>query len=1034
MSEPAAVYGIRTDDKVRVRRHPEWGTGEVLRVSQTLGVYQAKVLFKAPEGERVENLPIEWLEKAADLWERLAAGDFDDPEDYRIRQMALDLAHANTGGELSASRVDLLPHQILLVHDLIDRRPRRLLLADEVGLGKTIETGMLVRELIARGEAARILVVAPAGLLENWRNELAGCFRLTFDVLGRDFRDHGAATWERYPRVIGSIDTLKQHRRMQRLLAAPPWDLVIFDEAHHLSRTRSGKKTTTTRNYRLAEALRNHSRDLLFLSATPHQGNAFQFWSLIQLLDDQLFAGPEAVADHRGLLNHVMIRRTKREVTDPRGDPIFRRRQVHTERFPLGPRERMFYERISDYLREGYDAAGVGDAAGVTGARTTRRQRAIGFVMTTFQKIMSSSPRAIRQALRRRLLVLLARRQLDLESRRTRARTTGGGGLAEEILRIRDEMLAVARAILGEDASATGDGDADAEAYVARVRRRLQRREEEAETTSWTLDGDEEAGEGLYAETGIPEEIPTVRQLVELVPQGPDRRFETLVRAVSDLTRENPDERFVIFTQYRDTLAFLAEELGRIFGAHRIATLKGGPIEDKIAAMEDFWRDDGARFLLSTSAGGEGINLQIGRILFNYDLPWNPMAVEQRIGRIHRYGQQETVQVYNLFAEDTVEERIYGLLDEKLREIASSIGKSDERGQPAEDFRSEVLGLLGARPDYQNLFRRALVDRDYRHTEAEIARMLAEANRAREALGALAQDLTGFNLESYRRIEGRHTLAELGRWVRSAVLRLGGAAVPDGEFWTFHTPDPLQQRFHLAPRYERICFDRALAMRTRSSELGGVGHPLVDALLAVAREPAFTGEIARLDGGAIVGGPDAHAARAGLRGEAAGPGGGMIVAGLDTRAARSDSRGETARLDGGTTGTGPDARAARSGSRGEAAGAGGGTIVARYLVRYENDDHRSTTRIITLRSGPDGGVEPVERIEWLGHGAGRSVSQRSAAPPDVGTLASRFEEVKNSMILDWIPDRHRRARVTSQLVGLHYQVETTEEGTGRTTR
>ena len=971
MSEPAAVYGIRTDDKVRVRRHPEWGTGEVLRVSQTLGVYQAKVLFKAPEGERVENLPIEWLEKAADLWERLAAGDFDDPEDYRIRQMALDLAHANTGGELSASRVDLLPHQILLVHDLIDRRPRRLLLADEVGLGKTIETGMLVRELIARGEAARILVVAPAGLLENWRNELAGCFRLTFDVLGRDFRDHGAATWERYPRVIGSIDTLKQHRRMQRLLAAPPWDLVIFDEAHHLSRTRSGKKTTTTRNYRLAEALRNHSRDLLFLSATPHQGNAFQFWSLIQLLDDQLFAGPEAIADHRGLLNHVMIRRTRREVTDPRGDPIFRRRQVHTERFPLGPRERMFYERIGDYLREGYDAAGVGDAAGVTGARTTRRQRAIGFVMTTFQKIMSSSPRAIRQALRRRLLVLLARRQLELESRRTRARTTGGGGLAEEILRIRDEMLAVARAILGEDASATGDGEADAEACVTRVRRRLQRREEEVETTSWTLDGDEEAGEGLYAETGIPEEIPTVRQLVELVPRGPDRRFETLVRAVSDLTRENPDERFVIFTQYRDTLAFLAEELGRIFGAHRIATLKGGPIEDKIAAMEDFWREDGARFLLSTSAGGEGINLQIGRILFNYDLPWNPMAVEQRIGRIHRYGQQETVQVYNLFAEDTVEERIYGLLDAKLREIASSIGKSDERGQPAEDFRSEVLGLLGARPDYQNLFRRALVDRDYRHTEAEIARMLAEANRAREALGALAQDLTGFNLESYRRIEGRHTLAELGRWVRSAVLRLGGAAVPDGEFWTFHTPDPLQQRFHLAPRYERICFDRALAMRTRSSELGGVGHPLVDALLAVAREPAFTGETARLDGGA--------------------------------------------------TAAGPDARAARSGSRGEAAGPGGGTIVARYLVRYENDDHRSTTRIITLRSGPDGGVEPVERIEWLGHGAGRSASQRSAVPPDVGALAGRFEEVKNSMILAWIPDRHRRARVTSQLVGLHYQ-------------
>ena len=342
---------------------------------------------------------------------------------------------------------------------------------------------------------------------------------------------------------------------------------MIFDEAHHLSRIRSGKRTTTTQNYRLAESLRNHSRDLLFLSATPHQGNAFQFWSLIQLLDDQLFAGPEAIGDHRGLLNRVMIRRTKREVTDSRGDPIFRRRQVHTERFSLGPRERMFHERISDYLREGYDAAGVGET------HTTRRQRAIGFVMTTFQKIMSSSPRAIRQALRRRLLVLLARRQLEFESRRTRARADVGSGLAEEILRIQDEMLALARAALSEDPTANDD----AEACIARVRRRLRRREEEAETTSWALDGDEEAGEGIYAETGIPEEIPTVRRLIELVPRGPDRRFETLVRAISDLSRENPDERFVIFTQYRDTLAFLAEELGRIFGAKRIATLKGGP-------------------------------------------------------------------------------------------------------------------------------------------------------------------------------------------------------------------------------------------------------------------------------------------------------------------------------------------------------------------------------------------------------------------------------------------------------------------------
>ena len=339
--------GIVLYDAVRIRNHPEWGTGEVLKVAEELGVYRAKVVFKTPDGEHIETVPLEWLEKASDLWERLARSEFDSPRAYRLKQMALDIAYANTGGELSASRVNLLPHQILLVHDLVVMSPRRMLVADEVGLGKTIETGMLIRELIARGDAERILIVTPAGLIENWRRELEGQFRLLFDVLGRDFQDHGSATWERHGRVIASIDTLKQPRRLQRLLAAPMWDMVIFDEAHHLSRTRSGKKTVVTQNYRLAEALRNHTRDLLFLSATPHQGNTFQFWSLLQLLNDQLFPNAESIAEHRGLLGRVMIRRTKREVTDANGQGIFRKRAVITDRFSLGPRD----HAVSRYLR-----------------------------------------------------------------------------------------------------------------------------------------------------------------------------------------------------------------------------------------------------------------------------------------------------------------------------------------------------------------------------------------------------------------------------------------------------------------------------------------------------------------------------------------------------------------------------------------------------------------------------------------------------------------------------------------------------------
>jgi hypothetical protein len=226
--------------------------------------------------------------------------------------------------------------------------------------------------------------------------------------------------------------------------------------------------------------------------------------------------------------------------------------------------------------------------------------------------------------------------------------------------------------------------------------------------------------------------------------------------------------------------------------------------------------------------------------------------VEQRIGRLHRYGQRETVQVYNLVAEETVEERIYSILETKLLEIAQSIGKLDESGRPTEDFHYDILGYLGSRPDYQDLYKRALVDRDYKRTEKEVQRMIEEAVRAREALCALTQDFSGFNLEHFRQLEGRYELRELGEWVRDVILKLGGAVIPDGEFWTLITPDSIRQAYRLAPRYERVCFDRELAMRVRNCELGGLGHPLVDALLNEVRKPGFQGKISGVEGGGSV--------------------------------------------------------------------------------------------------------------------------------------------------------------------------------------
>ena len=395
---------IKKDTKVKVQYRPELGTGTVLQVAEAPGSYARIDIVFEKDGKRfLETFPQNLLMPVADIFQRYQNNESDHPTDFFLKQLACQLPLENMGGELSNSKTDLLPHQILLTHQIISSRRRKFLIADEVGLGKTIEVGMIIKELLSRGEAERILVICPAGLTVNWQNEMKDCFRIFFDIFGRDFSDANPHAWERHSLIIVSIDTIKKPQRLEKMMAGPDWDLIVFDEAHHLSRKRYGKKIDVTQNYRLAEKAGGKARDILFLTATPHQGNAYQFWSLIQLLDDQLFENPEAMLDHRGLLGRVMFRRTKKEVADAHGNPIFMRRQVHTQKFQLSMREQRFYDRLTEYLREGYDAAGAGQD------KTTKQQRAVGFVMATFQKIMSSSPRAIKQALRRRLIALYAR-------------------------------------------------------------------------------------------------------------------------------------------------------------------------------------------------------------------------------------------------------------------------------------------------------------------------------------------------------------------------------------------------------------------------------------------------------------------------------------------------------------------------------------------------------------------------------------------------------------------------------------------------
>lgn len=826
---------IALDSLVRIKDRPELGIGQVIRLI-TEGIEQKADIVFEKNGQRVlETFPLSVLEIQEDIFAKYAAGKSSRVIDFALKQLAYQFPLDNLGGTLSNSKTDLLPHQILLTHHVVKAHRRRFLVADEVGLGKTIETGMIVRELAARGEGERILVVCPAGLTNNWQQELRDCFRMHFDRLGYDFSDSSPTAWERHKRVIASIDTIKQLRRMERLLAGPKWDCIIFDEAHHLSRKRYGKKVTATQNYRLAERLRDHTRDMFFLSATPHQGNAYQFWSLIQLLDDQLFEGPDAMQDHRGLLNRVMFRRIKREVTDAEGNPIFMRRKVHTQLFQLSLREQRFYDKVTAYLKEGYSAAGLGSS------RTTSLQRAVGFVMATFQKMMSSSPRAIKQALRRRLLASYARKQMGLES--GEAGRITDSKVATKNAWYQEQMRKLAAEILSYEKGHIDSIEADS--YIIKVKQRLAKRPNYSqEITSWALDAIEDSDTAIEAEANIPDEERKLQELIELVEDASDRKLQTLVRAVEQLRKENPKEKMIIFTQYRETLFFLRDELAKYYGESSISTLKGGPLEDKIAACESFWEEDGSQFLISTTAGGEGINLQVSRILFNYDLPWNPMAVEQRIGRIHRYGQMETAQVYTLVAEDTIEEKVYDILERKLWEIANTIGKIDQQtGQVTEDFRSEVLGYLSSAVNYNDLYREALVNRDYNRTEQEIEDALKRAKTASDALRELTQDLTTFNMQNYVKLKGKYSLDDLHLFTQKAIISLGSSFIPSGEAIKIVTPQVLLSYPNVSARYDNVTFSRKTATRKKGFELLGLGHPLIDALISYYKSDRIDGEV-----------------------------------------------------------------------------------------------------------------------------------------------------------------------------------------------
>ena len=680
------------------------------------------------------------------------------------------------------SQVDPLPHQIDAVYHHMLRQARlRFLLADDPGAGKTIMAGLLLKELKYRSLVERTLIVVPGHLIDQWLREMRERFWETFRVVNRatfkgSWREN---PWRSHPQLITSMDFAKQEDVLATLAEAD-WDLVIVDEAHKLSAWRYGDKTKKTQRYRLGEVLSRASRFLLFLTATPHRGDPENFRLLLELLEPGMYANVDILSEaaRRGE-NILFLRRLKEDLKTFDGVPLFPPRHVRTVTYRLSPRERELYGALTRYVREQYNLA------------LNQEKRNVAFALLILQRRLASSVRAARRSLERR------RKRLS-------------------------ELLKLGRWL-------SEQGYIDEEALEDAPELERWRKEEELiERLTAAATRNE-----LEAELAQLEAIIQLARRVER--SGEETKLVQLRRLLDELAIRDTKEKLLIFTESRDTMEYLVEQLSG--WGYSVVKLHGGMgLDERIRAEHEF--KDLAQVMVSTEAGGEGINLQFCSLMVNYDIPWNPNRLEQRMGRIHRYGQRKEVFIYNLVAEDTVEGDVLRRLFKKLEAIRQAMG-SDR----VFDVIQEVIpGRSLADLIVEALTGRRTLD----EIAAEIERIPDEEalRRAREAaLEALATrhiDLKAVLGEERRAKEMRLVPEYIERFFVRACRFLG---VPcetrrDGHYRLVPVPVSLRRRTvgfqnrygEVQRAYRDFTFYKEEARRS-GAELVAPGHPLLEAII-----------------------------------------------------------------------------------------------------------------------------------------------------------------------------------------------------------
>lgn len=588
------------------------------------------------------------------------------------------IKNETAGGFLSslASGIIPLPHQLHVLNRAMETNNIRYILADEVGLGKTIEAGMIIRELKSRGLVSRILVVCPTGLVTQWASEMQEKFHEKFQViLPSDYDTIRRLTdnddvYGQFDQVISPMDSIKpiekhagwseekvEKYNEERIYAIinSGWDLIIIDEAHRVA----GSSGEVAR-YKLGNLLAQASPYLLLLSATPHNGKTEPFLRLIRLLDADAF--PNAKSIVREQVAPFLIRTEKREAIDNNGNLLFKNRITHLVTISWDERnnlQRELYEMVSSYVAKTYNKA----------LRNRKKNMCLIFLLIIMQRMVTSSTAAIRQSLERRLNVLLEQR-------------TCVGDLREEDL---DELN--------------------------------------------IEDGVEDALEAISLDMEL--EIEELKQIISLAKQAQfqnqDAKVEPLLNEIDAILSEDRTQKVIIFTEFVATQTYLQELL--VNRGYTVTILNGGmSIDERNAAMQEF--KTSTSIFISTDAGGEGLNLQFANIIINYDLPWNPMKIEQRCGRVDRIGQQRDVHIYNFIVGETVENRVREVLEEKLSVILKEMGV---------DKYSDVLDSEVAECDFTDIYMRSIghtsqVEKNLYPVEEEMKQQLTNAQKYKDVI------------------------------------------------------------------------------------------------------------------------------------------------------------------------------------------------------------------------------------------------------------------------------------------------------------